>query len=420
LFMKEEGIMDRRSFIKKPGIATAGMPFMLNFMPEDLWAKIPSGIKITGLKTFLVGHKTYVKVYTNKGVTGLGSGSITGLEISVDAAIRDRERIIVGEDPTNIEFLWQAIFRWPRSRGGAVSNTAISAIEIALWDILGKLLDVPIYKLLGGAARDSVRVYVHIGGKDLDRIAEQVRRRKEEGLTCVRTGINWSIPWEKVNRPWNLKLGIDIIRTMREAGGDDIDIIDDAHNLMTPPMVLEYLDAIEQYRLMFIEDPVTPENMAGLKWLQAHTNVPIAIGESNYTKFGYFRDIIFNHLANYVRPDVINCGGISEAKKICAMAESNFIDACLHGNGGPVRDLASTHVSVSTPNCVMQESRGSAGGWMLDLFNGDNLVVKDGYAQLPEKPGLGCDLNEDVAKKHPYEPGSLPHPRYPDGSVSDW
>ncbi|MFC1692588.1 enolase C-terminal domain-like protein, partial [Candidatus Latescibacterota bacterium] len=176
-------------------------------------------------------------------------------------------------------------------------------------------------------------------------------------------------------------------------------------------------------RLMFIEDPVIQENMAGLKWIQDHTNVPLAIGESNYTKFGNFRDIIFRHLANYVRPDVIHAGGISECKKIGAMAEANFIDVALHVAPSPVSNLASTHIAACTPNCVLQENTGRPGRrsqWMVDMFYGDDITIKDGYAALPEKSGLGCDLDENIAKNHPYEPGNLPHNVYEDGSVSDW
>jgi galactonate dehydratase len=349
-----------------------------------------------------------VKVLTNEGVTGLGEGTYTGQALSVEAAIKDRERIVVGLDPTNIEFIWQAIFRWPRARGGGVSNTAISGIEIALWDILGKVLDAPIYKLLGGAARERVRLYCHGTEKGT------------EGFTAFRTSI---VPEELLKRPWNLKAAVEKIRRMREAVGEDADIIVDAHNRMTPVQVLEFCNAVEPFRLMFIEDPVIQENMAGLEWVQSHTNVPIAIGECNYTRFGEFRDIIFRHLANYVRPDVINTGGISETKKIGAMAESQFIDVALHVAPSPVSNLAATHVAASTPNCVIQENTGRPGRreqWVVDLFKGDDIVIKNGYAELPVKSGLGCDLDEKVAAEHPYGATDLPHNRYPDGSVSDW
>ncbi|MFC1693550.1 mandelate racemase/muconate lactonizing enzyme family protein [Candidatus Latescibacterota bacterium] len=412
--------MKRREFIKKAGIATAGAPFWMGFLPENLWGQIPSGIKITEVKTIQVRSDIYVKLYTNKGVTGLGMSSVPSMELALDGAIRDIGRIIIDRDPTNIEFLWQAIFRWPRQRGGIISNAAISAIEIALWDIMGKLMDAPIYKLLGGAARDRIRLYVHIYDKTTESVAERVEERVKEGFTVVRTGINWS-DFKVMKRPWNLKLGVSLIKAMREAAGDNVDIIDDAHGLMTPTMVVEYCNAIESYRLLFIEDPVKEENMAGLEWIQNHINVPIGIGESNYTKFGHFREIIFKHLANYVRPDVIWSGGISECRKIAAMAEANFIDVSLHGGFTPVHALAMTHISACTPNCVVQEcGRYPRSQQTVDMFYGDDIKIIDGYAQLPEKPGLGCDLDEKIAVKYPYRPGTRPQMTTEDGAVMDW
>ncbi|MFC1694218.1 enolase C-terminal domain-like protein [Candidatus Latescibacterota bacterium] len=400
--------MNRRELLKKAGLAMAGVPFWMGILPENLQAKIPSGIKITGLKTFMVGNYVFLKIYTNQGVTGLGEGTIHNQAQTVEAAIRDREHILIGRDPTNIEFLWQAMFRWPRYRDGKVPNAAISAIEIALWDILGKVLEVPIYKCLGGAARDRIRLYCHNHGRTPEAMAESVRKSVEEdGFTIVRTGLEWSTPI--IKRPWNLKLAVSLIEAMREAAGDDVDIIDDAHGLMTPVMVVEYANAIEQYRLMFIEDPILAEDIAGLEWIGNHTNVPLGVGENNHTRFGYFRDMIFKHLVSYVRPDVIHAGGISECKKIGAMAEANFIDVALHVHSSPVSDLASAHIAATTPNCVCQEYAGhQQSQWIKDLFNGDDISITDGYAALPQKPGLGCDLNEEVAAKHPYVGRKMP------------
>ncbi|MFC1693122.1 mandelate racemase/muconate lactonizing enzyme family protein [Candidatus Latescibacterota bacterium] len=415
--------MKRRVFLKKAGVAVAGAPFWMGFLTEDLWGRIPSGIKITEVKPIFVGSTVYVKIYTNKGVTGLGVSSLSSLDLALEGAVKDIGRLLIGRDPTNIEFLWQAAFRWPRQRGGSVSNAAISALEIALWDIMGKLLETPIYKLLGGSARDRVRLYDHSYAKTPEEMGEQVLKSKEEGFTAVRTGLAWT-NFRVLKRPWNLKLAVRYIEAVRNAVGDDVDIIDDAHGLMTPVMALEYCNAIEPYRMMFIEDPVKEENMAGLKWVQDHTNVPIGIGESNYTKVGYFREIIFKHLANYVRPDVIWAGGISECKKIAAMAEANFIDVSLHGGFNPVSSLAMTHISASTPNCVLQECGTRLGRrrpqWQVDMFHGDDMVIVDGYAHLPEKSGLGCELDEELAAKHPYRPGTRPQMTTEDGAVMDW
>ncbi|MFC1692100.1 enolase C-terminal domain-like protein [Candidatus Latescibacterota bacterium] len=408
--------MNRRDFLKTAGLATVNAPFWMGIMPENLWAKVPTGIKVTEIKTFIVRNAVYVKIYTNQGITGLGQANVQSLELAIDGAIKDLGRLLIGKDPIKIEYLWQVMFRWPRAHGGAVLNSAISALDIALWDILGKVMDAPIYMLTGGAVRDKVRVYAHCYSRlNPEGMREAVLKVKEEGFTAIRTALNF-VNWKSriIERPWKFNMAVKTIEIMREAAGEDVDIIDDAHGLMTPVMVMEYCKAIEPYRLLFLEDPVQPENIPGLKWIQDHTTVPLAIGENNYTKLG-FREIIHNHLVNYVRPDALWAGGITECKKIAAMAEASFIDVCLHG-GGTVNSLAATHISASTPNCVLQEPRSGTS----DMFYGDGITVTNGYAALPEKPGLGCDLNEEIAKKYPYEPGTLPYLSYEDGSVSDY
>jgi galactonate dehydratase len=415
--------MNRRDFLKATAIATAGTPFWMGTLIDKLWGKLPSNITITEVRPIFVTNTLYVKVFTDKGVTGLGSSSLPSLDRALEGAVKDVGALLVGKDPTNIEFLWQAAFRWPRQRGGPVQGAAISALEIALWDILGKLLDAPIYKLLGGAARDRIRLYDHSYAKTPEEMGEQVLKSKQEGFTAVRTGLAWTNS-KVMSRPWDLKLAVRYVEAVRKAVGDDVDVIDDAHGLMTAVMALEYCKAVEPYRLLFIEDPVKEEDIAGLRFVQGHTSVPIAIGESIYTKFSYFREIIFNHLANYVRPDVIWTGGISECRKIAAMAEANFIDVCLHGGFDPVSSLAMTHISASTPNCVIQECGSRLGRrrpqWLVDLFHGNDMIIEKGYAKLPEGPGLGCDLDEALAKKFPFNPGTRPHMTTEDGAVMDW
>ncbi len=405
--------MNRREFLKSAAFAAAGIPFLLELLTENTYGKLPAGIRITKLKTFVVKSWVFVKVYTNKDVIGLGEGAIAGRELSIAEAIKELEHYIVGKDPTAIEFLWQAMYRWPRWRGGGpILNSAVSAIEIALWDILGKLLDVPIYKLLGGAARDRIRVYVHGSG------AEAVHRAKQQGFTAIKT----SPPVGEgvvVKRPWNLKKAVSVIEEMREAAGDDFDIMVDAHGKLNPVMVLEYANAIEPYRVMFLEEPIQVEDPDMLEWLGNRTKIPLAMGERQFTKFG-FREMISRHLVNYVQPDIVHCGGISEAKKIAAMAEANFIDVALHNHQSLVNTLASLHVDACTTNCVIQE-RGFwvQKGWVNDLFYGVEIPTNNGYSALPDKPGLGCELNEKVAADNPYEPGYRLPIIFEDGSVFD-
>jgi galactonate dehydratase len=413
--------MNRREFLRVAGMTATGMPFWAGLLPETLWGKIPSGIKITTLKTFVVHlgsvNWVFVKIYTNEGLVGLGEGSVTSKEATIAAAIHEHERMIVGKDPTQIEMLWQSMYRWPRWRGGPVLNSAISAVEIALWDILGKLLDAPIYRLLGGAARERIRLYVHGGGTTPETAAEAIGKAKERGYNALKTG-PLVAEGETIQRPWDLKRAVAVIEAMRRAAGDRFDIMIDAHGLLNPVMAMEYANAVAPYRPMFLEEPIQPEDLDMMQWLGQHTNVPLATGERLFTKFG-FKDLISRHLVSYVQPDVVHAGGISECKKIAAMAEANFIDVALHNPQSLVSTLASLHIDASTPNCVIQETTGERPEWVLDLFNGVDVSIKNGYAELPEKPGLGCELNERVAAAHPYQPVNRPAMKFEDGSVMD-
>jgi galactonate dehydratase len=413
--------LSRRSFLKSSLLAGAtALAWTVPFSRLAL-GKLPPDIKITDLKTFLVGNRTFVKLSTSEGVTGVGEGSFTGRAKTVQAAIEEHRRLLIGRDPTEIERLWQQMFRWSRARSGPMINAAISAIDIALWDVLGKLLDVPIYKLLGGAARDSIRLYVHVQAPTEEAIADRVHKMKEEGFTAVRSGLAFQ-RGRTVERPWNLEHAVSLIEAMREAAGADLDILDDAHGMLKPDMALEYARAIEPYRLLFLEDPTQPEDLDSLRRIGRHTDVPLAIGESMHGKQA-FREVIDERLVSYVRPDVIRVGGISEARKVAAMAEANFIDVALHVAPSPVSNLAAAHVAAACTGCTITENTGRPSRRsqkMQDLFMGGDITIEDGHAMLPEKPGLGCDLDEDLAEKPPYRPNDLPRLQYEDGTPSNW
>ncbi len=272
------------------------------------------------------------------------------------------------------------------------------------------------YRLIGGAARERIRLYVHGSGR------EGVQRAKEQGYTAIKTGpvVTDNVRGRRViKRPWNLKRAVKVIEEMRVEAGDEFDIMIDAHGLLTPVMSLEFAKAIEPYRIMFLEEPIQLEGNDTLEWLGRHTDVPLATGERHTTKW-MFEDLISRHLVSYVQPDVIQCGGITEMKKIAAMAEAQFIDVAPHcpGNLSTGLGLASLHVNAAITNCVIQESHPNPTGWRLEMFNGRTVTIKDGYAELPTWPGLGLKLNEAEAKKHL---GTNPNPKvyFEDGSVAD-
>ena len=379
-------------------------------------------MKITDLKTFTVhaggSNWVFAKVYTDEGLTGLGEGHVATKDAATAAAILEHRRFLVGKDPFEIERLWQAMYRYPRWRGGPVLNSAISAIEIALWDILGKALNVPVYQLLGGACRDRVRLYAHVGGRTPSEIAAHGQALVEAGFNAMKTGPVWANEDGVVPMPPDLKAEARRIGALREAVGDRVDIMVDAHGRLPLHVAAEFARRIEEFDVMFLEEATDPEDIDALEWLGARTRIPLATGERLFTKWA-FTEIVERHLVSYLQPDIVHAGGILEMKKIAAMAESRFIQVAPHNPQSWVSTMASLHLDACTPSCVIQEFVFPGPDFQRDLFIG-GPVVKDGYAELPGGRGLGIDLNEEVAARHPYVPVHRPHWVWEDGSVADW
>jgi len=373
-------------------------------------------LKITGLKTFVVNvgglNWVFCKVYTNQGLVGLGEGSVTSKEATVAQAITEHERFLVGKDPTNIELLWQAMFRYPRWRGGPVLNSAISAVEIALWDILGQALDVPIYKLLGGAARTRIRMYIDIGATP-----EEFLRAKQMGYTAAKTA-----PLDAqqlVIRPAStVREGVRRMQDIRKAVGDDFDIAVDAHGRCTTTMAVDFCTRVEDLNLLWVEEPTQLEDLGELALLRSKTKTPLATGERSFTKWG-FAEFCSRHLVDYVQPDVCHAGGILELKKIGVLAETYRINMAPHNPQSLVSTTASLHVDATTPAAVIQEFSPRRQPWIADLFDGLGPTIENGFAALPARAGLGISLNEKVAAQHPYQPANRPEFVFDDGSVAD-
>ncbi len=373
-------------------------------------------LKITGIKTFVVNvgsvNWAFCKVYTNQGLTGLGEGSITSKEATLSAAIMEHERYLLGKDPTDIEMHYQAMFRWPRWRGGPILNSAISAVEIALWDILGKALQQPIYKLLGGAARQRIRLY-----KDVGSSPEAFLKAKAEGYTAAKSGFV-RVDNEQVVPRFAVREGLKRLEAVRKAVGDDFDICIDAHGILTTTMAVDFCTGAEQFQPMFIEEATQLEDLGELELLRSKTKVPLATGERSFTKYGFI-DFCSRHLVNYIQPDICHAGGILEMKKIGVIAEAYRVEMAPHNPQSEVSTLASLHVDATTPACTIQEYAPEKPAWVQDLFFGGAVVVKDGFAQLPDRAGLGVDLDEKVAAAHPYKPVNRPAYRFADGGVAD-
>ncbi len=399
--------MDRRTFLYS----------ILGAAPVSLMAQAKSlNLKITSLKTFVVNtgslNWVFCKVYTNGGLVGLGEGSVTSKEATIAAAIQEHERFLAGKDPSDIELLWQGMFRNPRWRGGPVLNSAISAVEIALWDILGQALNLPIYKLLGGAARSRIRMYLDVGTTP-----EAVLQAKEAGYTAVKvTPIS---PVKDTIQPnASVRDAMQKLTAIRKAVGDDFDIAVDAHGRCTTTMAIDFCRRVEDLDLLFVEEVTQLEDVGELELVRQKTRAHLATGERSFTKYG-FADFCSRHLVDYVQPDVCHAGGILETKKIGILAETYRIQMAPHNPQSFVSTMASLHVDASTPSAVIQEYAQTRTPWIADLFDGLGPTIKDGYAELPSRPGLGVTLNEKVAAEHPYKPAARGAYWFADGSIAD-
>jgi galactonate dehydratase len=419
--------MTRRSLLFQTAaaslLASAAKPGLLLARAREK-AK-PLNLKVTGLKTFIVNrggpnanNYVFCKIYTNQGLTGLGEGSVTSKEATVAAAIQEHERYLVGRDPADIEMHWQAMYRWPRWRGGPILNSAISAVEIALWDILGQALGQPIWRLLGGKARDRVQMYVHAAGSSPQQYAENWLKAKEEGWTGCK-GEFISTQNDTIDPVRSVRDGIARLKAVRQAVGDDFKICIDVHGKTTPTMAMDFCRRAEEFGPYFVEEATQIEDLEELALLRSKTRIPLATGERLFTKYG-FSQICARHLVDFVQPDVVHCGGILEMKKIATIAEAYRVELAPHNPQSDVSTLASLHVDFSTPNFGIQEitHRGNEQYWK-DLFYGGGPTYEKGFALPPDRPGLGIDMDEKVAAQRPYKPHIRQQLRFPDGSVAD-
>lgn len=378
-------------------------------------------MKITEVKVFVVqaGWRNYViaKVETDEGVYGIGEGTLETRELAVAEAIRHFGVTLVGQDPYRIDHLWQGMYRWTFWRGGPVLSSAISALDIALWDIKGKALGVPLYQLLGGACRDRVRVYTHVGGKTPEEAGEQAQALVEEGWTALKT-----VPFLDTNGvidDWpSIKKGLAHVRAIREAIGEEVDLLLDGHGRMTPPVAIQISLALEEYRPFFLEEPIRPENPKSLSLLRGKVRIPLATGERLFSKWD-FREVIEKDLVDFIQPDVTHAGGITEVKKIAAMAETHYINVAPHNPLGPICTAASVHLDFAIPNFGIQEVVRHQAEWIGEVLP-STLVIRKGWAELPTAPGLGVEFNEEMALKYPYQPREHPHFVRPDGAVTEW
>lgn len=369
----------------------------------------------------------FVKVETDTpGLIGWGEASLEWKTRAVAGAVEDLKPFILGDDPTRIEHIYQKLYRQPFFRPGVIGQSAISGIEQACWDILGKHLGVPVCQLLGGAVRDRVRMYTHLGGGDMSavyesfdpaRVIDLAREVVAKGYTAVKVVF---VPYsEPLMGPQYRNKFADVMRRLREAVGDAVDIMIDFHGRTYPAVAIDYIRAVEEYRPYFCEEPVPPENIDALAEVRKAVHTPIATGERLVTRH-QFREVLEKQAAHVIQPDLCHCGGLLEAKKIAAMAEAYYVGVAPHNPLGPVANAAALHFALSTPNFLIQEDMLTDVPWRWEVVE-SSLRTENGYWLPAVAPGLGITVNEQAAARHPFQQETLQSAVYaPDGAVLDW
>jgi len=388
-------------------------------------------MKIENIKTVVVNagmrNWIFVKVQTDvPGLHGWGEATLEWKTRAVTGCIEDLKPMILGRDPTRVDFLWQILYRHSYFRLGSIGMTAISGIEQACCDILAKSLGVPVYKLLGGKVRDKVRMYTHLGlgetkavyeSLESSQIVERAHAVREQGYTALKVVcVPFSRPIEGMP-PVNHFA--KVIGDLRHAVGDQVDIMIDFHGRTTTGQAIQYINAIEEFRPLFCEEPVPPENPDAMLEVRRTVKVPIATGERLATRW-QFRRICELQACHILQPDLSHCGGLREARRIADMGETYYMGVAPHNPNGPVANAAALHFALSTPNFLIQEDMLGDVPWRFEVVETE-IQRKDGYWLPLETPGLGIEVSERAAAKHPFAQETLQQMTFHvDGSVAEW
>jgi galactonate dehydratase len=377
-------------------------------------------MRITKIDTFLVnvGNRNwpFVKVSTDEGIYGVGEAYSCGPDKATVEVIRDFESWLIGRDPRNIEGLWHLMYAGSRFPGGSVVNAAISGIEHALWDISGKAAGLPVYRLLGGSCRQRIRVYQSPRGATPEALAADALRLIERyGYTALKI----NLPPNAQELPWSAALrgAVARVEAVRRAVGDDIDIGLDPHaQIFELTRALELCNVVAPYRPMFVEEPLRPENIEVLAKLNQKVDITLATGEMLYTKY-QFRDLIAQQAVDIIQPDICLTGGLLEMKKIAAMADAAYMSVAPHNPCGPIATAVNVHFAASTQNFLILEYHPDDESPRRDIVD-EPIKLVDGYLELPERPGLGIDLNFEALGHYPFRSWHRPFPLRPDGSLA--
>jgi mannonate dehydratase len=383
-----------------------------------------------------------LKIETDAGVYGIGDATLNGRELAVKAYLEDHVvPCLIGRDAHQIEDIWQYLYKGAYWRRGPVTMSAIAAVDMALWDIKGKIANLPVYQLLGGASRQGVMVYGHANGKDIDETIENALLYKEQGYRAIRlqSGVpglastygvskdryfyepaDSDLPTENV---WStekyMRSVLPLFEKAREALGWDVHLLHDIHHRLTPIEAGRLGKDLEPYRPFWLEDPTPAENQEGFRLIRQHTTTPIAVGEIFNTIWDC-KHLIENQLIDYIRATIVHAGGITHLRRIAALADLYQVRTGCHGatDLSPVCMAAALHFDLSVPNFGVQEyMRHTA---ETDAVFPHAYSFEKGYMHPGETPGLGVDIDEDLAAKYPYKRAFLPVNRLEDGTMFNW
>jgi galactonate dehydratase len=370
-------------------------------------------MNITGIETFIChAYRTnwvFVKVLTDvEGLHGVGEATLEYKEHTVAQACKELERTLVGKDPHRIEEVWHSAYRDAYWRGGAVLMSALSAIEMALWDIKGKDLGVPVYQLLGGKVRESIACYANgwfAPAKTPAEFAEKAKLAVAQGFKALKWD-PFGSSYLQIDRK-QLNEAIECVGAVYDAVKDRADVIIEGHGRFDVPTAVRVGQALGEFDILWFEEPIPPQNLEGLAEVKRRVNVPISAGERLYNRWE-FRSLFELKAADFIQPDVSHAGGIMELKKIAAMAEAYHIPICPHNPSGPIANAATLQLAACVPNFYLLETMSSDVPWRKSIST-EEVKFENGEMYISDKPGLGIDINVEEIKKHPFEPKELRH-----------
>jgi galactonate dehydratase len=367
-------------------------------------------MKITRLETFLVKPRwIFLKIHTDEGLVGLGEPILEGRARTCATAVDELAPYLIGKDPTRVVHHWQAMYRHAFYRGGPLLTSALSGVEQALWDLSGKALGVPVHKLLGGPTRDRIRIYK--GGAR----PENIRSFMQMGFRTFKTGVFKKHPARIIESKAFVDQATAHFAALREAAGPEADIGIDFHGAISPQTAKLLIKALEPYQPLFVEEPVQCQNVDVLADIAHNTHIPIATGERLFTKWG-FREVLEKRAASILQPDLCHAGGIFETRLIAGMAEAYYAGIAPHCPLGPIALAACIQLDAAIPNFLAQEHSSLGEGYLKEPF-----TVRDGYVDLPTKPGLGIELDDEaLADKIDHDWRNPESYDAFDGSVVDW